>query len=72
MTENQMALIEDLQAEGLQECREMLYKTVFETDFPHSHLPEIERCVEYAYRTGIETEADILTALLNEEEDVEQ
>ena len=68
MTEGQRNGIKDIQDEGLRLARILLYKEITRSNIPNQYLAGLEQVMEDIYRVGIETEADAMLFLFDDEE----
>jgi hypothetical protein len=68
MTESQRNGIQDIQDEGLRLARILLYREITRSNIPNEYLAGLEQVMEDIYRVGIETEADAMLFLFDEEE----
>jgi hypothetical protein len=68
MTEGQRNGIKDIQDEGLRLARILLYREITRSNIPNQYLAGLEEVMEDIYRVGIETEADAMLFLFDDEE----
>jgi len=68
MTEAQRNGIHDIQEEGLRLVRILLYREISRNKIPNKYIGGLEELMEDVYRVGIETEADAMLFLFDEEE----
>ena len=68
MTEGQKNGIKDIQDEGLRLARILLYREITRSNIPNEYLAGLEQVMEDIYRVGIETEADAMLFLFDDEE----
>ena len=68
MTEGQRNGIKDIQDEGLRLARILLYREITRSNIPNQYLAGLEELMEDIYRVGIETEADAMLFLFDDEE----
>ena len=68
MTESQKNGIQDIQDEGLRLARILLYREITRSNIPNQYLAGLEQVMEDIYRVGIETEADAMLFLFDDEE----
>jgi hypothetical protein len=68
MTEGQRNGIADIQEEGLRLARILLYREITRSNIPNKYLAGLEEVMEDIYRVGIETEADAMLFLFDDEE----
>jgi hypothetical protein len=68
MTESQKNGIQDIQDEGLRLARILLYREITRSNIPNEYLAGLEQVMEDIYRVGIETEADAMLFLFDDEE----
>ena len=68
MTESQKNGIQDIQEEGLRLARILLYREITRSNIPNQYLSGLEEVMEDIYKVGIETEADAMLFLFDEEE----
>jgi hypothetical protein len=68
MTEGQRNGIHDIQEEGLRLARILLYREITRSKIPNKYLAGLEEVMEDIYKVGIETEADAMLFLFDDEE----
>jgi len=56
-----------IQEDGLVDARCLLYQQFLDAGIPFEYLPKFEKMVEHAFMMGMETEADVLCFLFEQE-----